>query len=70
MQSEGNTIPIYYCDVNTQLYETYQTCITSCYRNVFGQPLYMSVESLQFLLMLLGILIGVMIISAFIKAIL
>lgn len=67
--SEGTTYYKYYCDVNNTVYTGIDECVTNCYRTVFGAPVYVSVEGLQFLLFLLGILIGVAFINILYKAI-
>lgn len=66
----GTTHFKYFCDVDGEIYTGIDNCIGNCYRTVFNTPVYVSLEGLQFLLFLLGILIGVSLLTLLYKAIL
>lgn len=68
--SNGTTIPFFYCDVDKNIYAYIDACQSSCYRELLGQKIYLSVETLQAFMFLLGILVGFAVVSALLKAIL
>lgn len=60
---------LYVCDVDYRVYDTYVECMENCGRSVWGARIHLSLGAMEFLLGLVGLLIGFFIVYAMLKAI-